>query len=99
MLGSIRKSPSKLKALELVAAWTRARFKLPPDAAVLVSEVTCSLPGCPPLETVVAFWGEGNTRHSFKLFKPVAQVSEDDLPPGWMKNALMVPENFVPECC
>jgi nitrate reductase delta subunit len=62
--------------------------------------VTCSLPGCrPPLETVVAFWSAGNTRHGFKLFKPVAQVSEDDLPPSWMKNALMVPENFVPERC
>jgi nitrate reductase delta subunit len=99
MLGSVRKSPDQLKALECVAAWTRARFNLAPDAAVLVSEVTCSLSGCPPLETVVAFWSAGNTRHSFKLFKPVAQVSEDDLPPSWMKNALMVPENFVPECC
>jgi nitrate reductase delta subunit len=99
MLGSIRKSPSQLKALDIVAAWTRARFNLAPDAAVLVSEVTCSLPGCPPLETVVAFWSEGNTRHSFKLFKPVVQVSEDDLPPRWMKSALIVPENFVPECC
>jgi nitrate reductase delta subunit len=99
MLGSARKSPGQFKSLERVAAWTRARFNLAPDAAVLVSEVTCSLPGCPPLETVIAFWSAGNTRHSFKLFKPVAQVSEDVLPPRWMKNAVRALENFVPECC
>jgi hypothetical protein len=100
MLGSVRKSPDQLKALDLVAAWTRARFKLPEDAAILVSEMTCALPGCPPLETVVAFWTEGgDKRHHFKLFKPVMQVVEDDLPPAWMKNALIVAEDFGAECC
>jgi hypothetical protein len=98
-LGSVRKSPDQLKALDRVAAWTRARFKLPEEAPILVSEVTCSLPGCPPLETVVAFWTEGDTRHHFKLFKPVHEVVEDDLPPRWMKNALVVPEDFGAECC
>jgi hypothetical protein len=99
MFGTTRKSPDHLKALDLVAAWTRARFNLAQDTAILVSEVACSLPGCPPLETVVAFWTEGNKRHHFKLFKPVVQVIEDDLPPSWMKNALVVPEDFGAECC
>lgn len=100
MFGTIRKSPDQLKALDLVAAWTRARFNLAQDVAILVSEVTCSLPGCPPLETVVAFWTDnGEKRHRFKLFKPVEQVVEDDLPPSWMKNALIVPEDFGVECC
>jgi hypothetical protein len=99
IFGTIRKSPDHLKALDLVVAWTRARFNLSQDAAILVSEVACSAPGCPPLETVVAFWTEGDKRHHFKLFKPVAQVVEDDLPPCWMKNALIVPEDFGAECC
>jgi hypothetical protein len=99
MLGSVRKSPDQIKALDLVAAWTRARFRLGEDAAILVSEVACSLPGCPPLETVVAFWTAADTRHQFKLFKPATQVVEDDLPPSWMKSALIVPEDFDAECC
>ena len=77
-------------ALEQVRAWTRSQFGLAADAPVFVSEVACSLPGCPPLETIVGFWTEGDVRHHFKIFKRVAEVVRDDLPPGWLKDALIV---------
>jgi nitrate reductase delta subunit len=99
MLRSRKKRPEHLKALDRVKDWTRERFKLPPDAAILVAEVSCALPGCPPLETVVAFWTGNDQRHQFKLFKPVADVVPDDLPPPWMKNALIVDEESGFECC
>jgi hypothetical protein len=99
MLWTRKKRPEHLAALDRVRQWTRERFKLPDDAAIMVTEVTCALPGCPPLETVVAFWTGNDTRHHFKLFKPVAEVVEDDLPPTWMKNALIVVEGFGCECC
>jgi hypothetical protein len=99
MLWTRKKRPEHLAALDRVREWTRERFKLPDDAAIMVTEVTCALPGCPPLETVVAFWTGNDTRHHFKLFKPVAEVVEDDLPPTWMKNALIVVEGFGCECC
>jgi len=87
------------EAADRVREWTRARFKLPADAAVLVSEVACGLPGCPPIETVVAFWTGSDRRHHFKLFKPVAAVMADDLPPSWMKNALIAIDEFELDCC
>ena len=99
LLRSHRKRPEHLAAIDRVRDWTRERFKLPEDAAIMVTEVTCALPGCPPLETVVAFWTAADTRHHFKVFKPVAEVVEDDLPPSWMKNALIVVEGFGCECC
>ena len=99
MLGFIKKSPEHAAALDRVREWTRAQFKLPDDAAILVAEVVCVLPGCPPLETVIAFWTEGEGRHHFKVFKPVAEVVSDDLPPSWMKDALAVPEGFECDCC
>jgi hypothetical protein len=99
MLGSFRKSPEHVAALERVTEWTRQRFDLPDEAAVMVAEVACALPGCPPLETVVGFWTEADKRHHFKLFKPVAEVVEDDLPPAWLKNALLATEAFGCECC
>lgn len=94
-----KKRPEHLAALDRVREWTRERFKLPDDAAIMVTEVACALPGCPPLETVVAFWTGTDTRHHFKVFKPATEVVEDDLPPSWMKNALIVVEGFGCECC
>jgi len=99
MLRSLRKRPEHLAALDRVREWTRARFKLPDDAPILVTELACTLPGCPPLETVIAFWSDADTRHHFKVFKPATEVIEDDLPPSWMKNALIVVEGFGCECC
>ncbi len=96
--GFIRKSPEHSAALERVREWTRERFALCEDNAIFVAEVACGLPGCPPLETVVAFWAD-EKRHHFKVFKPVAEVALDDLPVAWLKSALVVPEGVDCECC
>jgi hypothetical protein len=99
MLGFIRKSPDHAAALSRVRGWTRVHFKLPAETTVMVAEVACTLPGCAPLETVVAFWTEGGERHHFKVFKPVAEVVPEDFPPPWMKNALIEIKSFGCECC
>jgi hypothetical protein len=96
-VGTFRDGPGHTEALARVAAWTRARFKLGEEDAVSVSQIDCTVPGCPPIETVVAFWTAGERRHHFKVFKPVADIAEDDLPPSWMKNALTAVEGC--ECC
>ncbi len=98
MFGTAKKSPEHLEALERVKEWTRERFALAADAAIVGSEVACTLPGCPPLETVVAFWTEDEKRHTFKLFKPVAEVANDDLPYNWLKDSL-VDDDEGCECC
>lgn len=98
MLWWVKRSPEHSQALERVRAWTRARFGLDEQTTVLVSEVACGLPGCPPLETVIAFWTDGDKRHHWKVFKPVAAVTEDDLPPSWMKPALVVDDDFTADC-
>jgi hypothetical protein len=99
LLQSSRKSPAHLQALDQVKAWTRERFKLPETSAILVTEVACALPGCPPLETVVAFWTADGRAHRFKLFKPVEEVVNDDLPPAWLRGALAVVEGESWDCC
>ena len=98
MLGFIKKSPEHHAAVDRVREWTRARFQLPDEAAILVAEIACMLPGCPPLETVVAFWAD-ERRHHFKIFKPVADVVYDDLPFAWLKDSLVVPEGAECDCC
>ena len=97
MLAFSKKSPEHAAALEQIRGWVRERFALG-DEAILVAEVACSIPGCPPIETVIAFW-TGERRHHFKVFKPVAEVTSNDLPPSWMKQALAVPDDFQCDCC
>src|SRR5262249_4440978 len=99
MLKARNSDPEHLEAVDRLTAWTRERFKLPDDATILVAEVNCTLPGCPPLETVIAFWTGDDQRHQFKVFKPVTEVVEHDFPPGWMKNALAVDADAGYECC
>ncbi|MFQ0815165.1 nitrate reductase [Brucella anthropi] len=97
MLRSASIPPEHLQAVRRLKGWTRHRFSLREEDAVMVSEIACGLPGCPPLETVVAFWTAPDRRHQFKLFKRVVEVSEDDLPPYWMKNAILSYDDEM--CC
>jgi hypothetical protein len=98
MLGFSKKRPGDDAALDRVRQWTRARFALTADETVMVSEVACSVPGCPPIETHLVFWTAAG-RHHFKVFKPLADVVEDDLPPAFMKNALIALEGIDCDCC
>lgn len=99
MFASFSKGAAPPAGLERIRDWTRARFQLDANDAILVTELACAVPGCPPLETVVAFWTAGSQRHHFKVFKPAEQVVPDDLPYAWMKHALAVPDGFSCDCC
>jgi hypothetical protein len=97
MLGFIKKDHQNSALTERVRGWTRQRFELA-DETVMVSEIACRVPGCPPIETHVVFWTAAG-RHHFKIFKPLAQMGEDDLPPAFMKNALLALEGLDCDCC
>jgi hypothetical protein len=98
MMRSRKLDPGHDAAVDRVRDWTRARFALTDDETVMVSEVACSVPGCPPIETHLVFWTAAG-RHHFKIFKPLAAVVEDDLPPAFMKNALVALEGIDCDCC
>jgi nitrate reductase delta subunit len=98
MLGRARPTAETLAATERLKTWTRARFRLGDDDAVMVAELSCGLPGCPPLETVVAFWTAPDLRHQFKVFKSLQEVLEDDLPPAFLKPTLVADEADI-SCC
>jgi hypothetical protein len=99
MLRSRKANLEYAAAIDQVRGWTRARFSLPEHAVIMVSEVSCALPGCPPIETIVVFWTDDAVRHRFKLFKPVAEVIANDLPSSFMKRALADTAEIGLECC
>ncbi len=70
-----------------VREWAEARFEPREDDVVMVTEVACGQPGCPPFETLIALMRPGRAPIKFKLFKALAGVSEQDVSrlgkPGW----------------
>ena len=89
-------SPSRAEAASRVKAWTRDRFG---EVTVLVSEVESATPGFPQLHTVVAFWSAERKHYHFRVFKPLEQVVEDDIPPSWYRDALAVTAGIDCSCC
>ena len=67
---------ARIRALA-IELWT-----LPPDAAVAVTEMRCTEPGCPPLETVVVVAPRAGETFQRKFHKPAAQVTREDLQAG-----------------
>ncbi len=98
LMRSRKLGPGHDAVVDRVRDWTRARFALADDETVMVSEAACSVPGCPPVETHLVFW-TGAGRHHVKIFKQLADVVEDDLPPAFMKNALIALDGIDCDCC
>lgn len=98
MLKTASRNAEHVAAIRQIKAWTRERFSLSDDVSVMVAEVACGMPGCPPLETIVTFWTSPEARHVFKAFKPAREMTLDDLPPYWMKNAI-ISDSENPNCC
>jgi len=89
--------PATLEAIACVQGWTRQRFKLDETAAVLAVFLLCRVPGCPPLETVVAFWTADDRLHQFRLLKPLLDVRYDDV--GWLFGTPDAHDPNVFSCC
>jgi hypothetical protein len=49
------------------------------DATIMVSELRCSEPGCPPVETVIAVLDGPGQARQYKIHRPAAAVSRDDV--------------------
>ena len=58
-----------------VKAWARKHLDLE-NATLIGSELTCTEPGCPPIETVIAVVDSGDGR-MWKLHMPMNEVTEE----------------------
>jgi hypothetical protein len=73
------KIPSDPAKVEQIRGWVSERLKLGKDDVIVVSELRCMEPGCPPLETVIAIMAGADQRQPFKLHKGVADISAEDI--------------------
>jgi hypothetical protein len=67
---------SKVRAIK---GWVQEILALPPETTIMVTELTCTEPGCPPLETVIALLrGPGDSAQQ-KIHRSVAEVTKEDV--------------------
>jgi hypothetical protein len=72
-----------LEAIARIKEWTRELLGLEEGAAVMVSELTCTEPGCPPLETVIAVFRLGGGSDKRKLHRAIHEVTRGELAAAW----------------
>lgn len=65
-------------AVERVKGFVRDAWDLGEHETVMVAELRCSEPGCPPVETSISALGESGTRQR-KVHKPVVEVTREDV--------------------
>ena len=62
-----------------IKEWVRELLAPGDDITILVSELSCSEPGCPPIETVIALFQGRDSTTKFKIHRPSAEVTREDI--------------------
>jgi hypothetical protein len=68
--------PQQIAALK---QWVGATFGLDDQTTILVTELRCSEPDCPPLETVIALLRPNMPAQQYKLPKAIPDVTAADV--------------------
>jgi hypothetical protein len=74
-----RTDEKRSQAMRRLKQLARELFEAADDDAVVVNELSCTEPGCPPIETIVALLRAGGEPRQVKVHKPAVDVTEDDL--------------------
>jgi hypothetical protein len=93
-----RLGPEKdtLEDITRIEGLVRDRFRIGGSDIILVSQDPGTKPGFPPYETNVIFWKD-EQRYRLKIFAPVSQVTDTDLPVDWLLPLLE--DNGDSGCC
>ncbi|KZD20449.1 hypothetical protein [Tardiphaga robiniae] len=67
------------EAVAWIKAETRSALRLDDDTTVSVSELSCSDPGCPDVETVIAVFRPDRKPQISRVHKTITEVTSTDL--------------------
>jgi hypothetical protein len=68
--------PQQIAAIK---QWVGDTFGLDAQTTILVTELHCSEPGCPPLETVIALLRPHMPAQQYKLHKAITDITAADV--------------------
>lgn len=79
MLFGDRTDEKRSAAIRALKESARVLMDARDDDAVVVNELRCVEPGCPPVETVIALLRPGAPPRQIKVHKPAVEVTAKDL--------------------
>lgn len=65
--------------VERIRRWARSAWDLSDAATVIVTELECTEPGCPPIETLIGLLEGPGRNKQYKIHKRVSDILESDL--------------------
>ncbi|MDH6574446.1 hypothetical protein [Kitasatospora sp. MAP5-34] len=70
-------SPRRMAQLAALKKHVREQFDLAEDDTVLLSQLDCTEPGCPPVETVVAVLPASGGTRRWTLHHPIDEITPE----------------------
>ncbi|MEL7072113.1 MAG: hypothetical protein AAGN15_26210 [Cyanobacteria bacterium J06581_3] len=64
-------------ALQQIKAWVYDLLKLDPEIGISISQLQCTEPGCPPIETVITILSQ--PAQQYKIHKALDDIERDAL--------------------
>jgi len=74
-----RSRPLANQRTRAIKHWVRESLKLSEDFSVLVTELQCTEPGCPPLETVIALLGPAGRNTQVKIHRSLQEITKEEV--------------------
>ncbi len=65
--------------LDQIRYWVQTSLEFPPDVPIVIKEVPCVKPGCPPIETALMVFLRGEPPRLYKIQKTINDVTFDDV--------------------
>jgi G3E family GTPase len=65
--------------LDQIRYWLRQNFAMPKDTPIMIKEVPCVKPACPPVETAIMAMQKNAPPRLFKVQKPINEITFDHI--------------------
>lgn len=80
-------SRARLQKIKNIKSWAIQSLGLDSDVNLLVTELRCTEPGCPPLETVIAVLYSDGAKKQYKIHHAVDDLTESVLMTALLKHS------------
>lgn len=65
--------------LEQVARWVTDMLDIEEDTSLLIKQMRCSTPDCPPFRTMIYLMREDRPVYRYKIHKPLMNITREDV--------------------